>query len=127
MKIIKFEEIKAWQEARILTKEIYDITSKTLFNKDYGLKDQIRRASSSIMLNIAEGFDGGSNQQFIQFLIYAKRSCSEVQSALYISLDNDYINEQDFHILYKRTELIRKLCSGLIKYLKTNKNKLSTG
>ena len=118
MKICKFEDIKAWQEARLLTREVYKLTSITPFSKDYGLTDQIRRASSSIMLNIAEGFDGSSNKQFIQFLIHSKRSCSEVQSILYISLDNNYLNKQHFITLYEKAESIRKMCSGLIKYLK---------
>ncbi len=122
MTIKQFEDLKAWQEARNLTKTIYKITSTGLFGRDFGLRDQIRRAAVSIMLNISEGFDSGSNQSFIQFLSYSRRSCSEVQSALYISLDNGYTNENDFHDLYKQAEMTRKLIVAFINYLKTLRN-----
>lgn len=118
MKIKRFEDLNVWQEARSLIKTIYKITSFKPFARDFGLRDQIRRASASIMLNIAEGFDSGSDQSFIQFLSYSRRSCSEVQSVLYISLDNSYLNENEFKSLYDQTELIRKLIVGLIKSLK---------
>lgn len=117
MRIEKFEDLEAWKEARKLTKDIYNVTKETPFCRDFGLKDQIRRASSSIMLNIAEGFDSGSDQQFVQFLVYSKRSCSEVQSILYIALDNQYINTEKFNSFYNQATLCRKLCFGLIKYL----------
>jgi four helix bundle protein len=74
------------------------------------------------MLNISEGFDSGSNQSFIQFLSYSRRSCSEVQSALYIGIDNAYLNESDFKSLYEQTELTRKLIVAFIKYLKATRN-----
>lgn len=122
MNIKNFEDLKAWQEARVLTNKIYKITANLPFSKDYSLKDQIRRASSSVMLNIAEGFDSGYDQAFIQFLSYAKRSCSEVQSILYISLDNNYISSNDFGFLYEQANVIRKICVGLIKYLKKSKD-----
>lgn len=114
-----FEDTPAWQMARELTREIYRLTNKGLFAKDYGLKDQVRRASSSIMLNIAEGFDGGSDKHFVQFLYHAIRSCSEVKSILYICLDNEYITETDFKRHYADAQSIRKQCFGLIRYLKT--------
>lgn len=117
MKIIKFEDLFAWQESRILVNKIYRITSNIPFSKDYSLKDQIRRASTSIMFNIAEGFNGGSDQQFIQFLNYSLRSCSEVQSILYVCNDNNYIKDNDFISLYEQAKKIRMLCAGLIKYL----------
>ena len=119
--MIQFEELKSWQEARELTNKIYKITTKSPFSRDYGLKDQIRRASSSIMLNIAEGFDSGTDPQFIKFLYYAFRSCSEVQSILYICLDNQYLNKTDFEYLYEKARTIKKLCSGLIRYLNKEK------
>jgi four helix bundle protein len=122
MKIKRFEDLNVWQEARSLTKTIYKITSIRPFAGDFGLRDQIRRASASIMLNIAEGFDSGSDQYFIQFLSYSRRSCSEVQSTLYISLDNSYLNKEDFNRLYEQTELIRKLIVGFIKYLKKTRD-----
>ena len=85
MKIESFEQIEAWQLARQLTRKIYAVTSKGVFGKDLGLRDQIRRAAGSIMHNIAEGFDGGSDLEFLRFLRYAQRSCSEVQSELYVA------------------------------------------
>ena len=88
MKIRQFEEIQAWQLAHELTKKIYNLTKKQKFLNDYGLKQQIRAAAGSSMHNIAEGFDSESNAEFIRFLRYAKRSCTEVQSEFYVALDN---------------------------------------
>ena len=79
-KIKKFEEIKSWKKARTLTKEIYEVTSISSFRRDFGLKDQIRRASVSILSNIAEGFERGGDQEFIQFLAVAKGLCGEVRA-----------------------------------------------
>lgn len=117
MKFTKFEEIAAWQKARVLTSDVYKITSQKPFCQDYGLVDQIRRSSGSIMHNIAEGFDAGSNNEFIRFLRYSFRSASEVQSQLYIALDVCYINQSDFEQLYQQATEIKKIISGLIKYL----------
>ncbi len=89
MKIDRFDQIEAWQLARELTQKVYRLTSKGKFVADFGLKGQIQRASSSSMNNIAEGFDADSNTEFLRFLRYAKRSCSEVQSELYIALDHN--------------------------------------
>jgi len=110
-KIERFEDIQAWQKARELSKEIYRVT------KDFSLKDQIRRASTSIMLNIAEGFARRSTNEFKQFLYIAHGSAAEVQSALYIALDQNYISDQEFHALYKQTDAISKMRAGFIKYL----------
>ena len=91
MKIERFEDIKAWQLARELTSQAYRMTKKTRFARDYELKGQIQSAAGSSMHNIAEGFDSETNAEFIRFLRYAKRSCSEVQSELYVALDHEYI------------------------------------
>ena len=88
----KFEEIEAWRKARDLTKRIYKISRTTAFARDFGLKDQIRRASVSIMSNIAEGYDGSGTGEFIQFLATAKGSAAEVKCQLYVALDQDYID-----------------------------------
>ena len=122
MKINKFEDIQAWKEARELTKEIYALTKKLTFSRDYGLVDQIRRAAISIMANIAEGFDSNSDAQFISFLSYSQRSASELQSHLYVALDQSYILENKFNELYNRIEKIKRLIGGFIKYLKTKKD-----
>jgi len=91
MKIERFEDIDAWQLARELTRKVYDLTKKTKFTHDFGLKKQIQDAAGSSMHNIAEGFDSETNPEFIRFLRYAKRSCTEVQSELYVALDQQYI------------------------------------
>ncbi len=121
MKIEKFEDIIAWKKARVVTAKIYKTTCQSPFNRDYGLTDQIRRASSSIMHNIAEGFDAGSTAEFIRFLRYSYRSAGEVQSQLYVALDVEYISQQDFKQFYEDSAEIKKLISGFIKYLLTKK------
>jgi len=85
MKIERFEDIEAWQLARVLTRKVYGLTKKSGFAKDYGLKRQIQDAAGSSMHNIAEGFDSETNREFIRFFRYAKRSCTEVQSQLYVA------------------------------------------
>ena len=120
MKIERFEDIKAWQKARVLTHHVYDATKHDEFSRDYGLKDQITRAASSIMHNIAEGFDGGSNAEFIRFLRYAQRSASEVQSPCYVALDQHYINQATFDELYALAKEAKSLIGGFITYLNKN-------
>lgn len=117
MKIQCFEEIEAWQLARKLTRQIYQTTQQGNFLRDFGLKDQIQRASGSMMHNIAEGFDGGSNREFIKFLRYSQRSCSEVQSELYIALDQQYIAPDQFHQLYDLAAHAHSKIGALIAYL----------
>ncbi|MCC5790751.1 MAG: four helix bundle protein [Opitutales bacterium] len=117
MKIERFEDIESWQIARELTREIYSATKAGAFAKDYGLKDQITRASGSIMHNIAEGFDGGSNAEFVKFLRYAQRSATEVQSQLYVALDQSYITESQFKELYDQAAHARAKIGGFIAYL----------
>lgn len=117
MKIERFEDIEGWQMARELTKMVYEITKKGDFARDYGLKDQIQRASGSIMHNIAEGFDGGSNAEFIKFLRYSQRSCSEVQSELYVALDQKYISQEEFNGIYLLSGQTRSKIGGFIAYL----------
>ena len=121
MKIIRFEDIKAWKEARILTKMVYEITKKAAFAKDFGLKDQIRRAAISIMSNIAEGFTSHSKASFIKFLIYARGSSSEVKSQLYIALDQNYIKQEEFNKLYEQASKTARLINGFIRYLSKTK------
>jgi len=117
MKITKFEDIEGWQVARELVRNIYSITSQGAFSKDYGLLDQIRRAAGSSMHNIAEGFDGGSNTEFIRFLRYSQRSASEVQSQLYVALDQNYIDQDTFDQIYERAGSVKSKVGGFISYL----------
>jgi four helix bundle protein len=118
MKIERFEDIESWKSARKLVKGVYNLTSKKLFNKDFGLKDQIQRASVSIMANIVEGFDSKSNKAFINFLNYSFRSASEVQSLLYAALDQEYITNSEFDSLYNQCIEVKNLIGGFIRYLK---------
>lgn len=119
-KFERFEEIVAWQRARELVGEVYRATTNGKFNKDFGLRDQIRRASVSIMLNIAEGFARRTNKEFSQFLFVAHGSVAEVQSALYVAMDQKYITRETFDKLYSDCTEISRMISGLIKYLRTS-------
>ena len=103
-KVERFEDIEAWKRSRVLTKKVYDCTKQRGFDKDFGLKDQIRRASVSTMSNIAEGFERGGNQEFLQFLATAKGSSGEVRAQLYVALDQGYISQQQFNEMYKDAE-----------------------
>jgi four helix bundle protein len=100
MKIERFEEIEAWQLARELTRKVYALTRKTDFSRDFGLKGQMQKAAGSSMNNIAEGFDSDTISEFIRFLRYSKRSCSEVQSELYVVMDQQYITDSEFQDVY---------------------------
>jgi four helix bundle protein len=115
--IEKFEDLEVWQKARELSKNIYLITSKELFAKDFELKNQIRRSGGSVMDNIAEGFERGGRGEFIQFLAIAKGSAGEVRSQLYRALDQQYINQETFNELYQSSNNIGKMISRLISYL----------
>ena len=120
MKIIKFEDLDCWQESRALTEDIYKITSNRLFKKDFGLVDQARRAATSIIANIAEGFSRQGDREFTQFLFISKASASELQSHLYVALDQGYIDQEYFQSLYSQLEIIHKRISNLIRYLKSS-------
>lgn len=118
MKIKRFEEIKAWQEARGLVKMIYQATkAKRPFWNDYKFKEQITSAAVSVMSNIAEGFSRHTKKEFVQFLFIAKGSCAEVQSQLYVALDQGYISENNFKEFYIKAEEVARILSGFITYL----------
>ena len=126
MKIERFEEIEAWQEARKLVTLVYDaINNNDRFRKDYRLVGQIQGASVSAMSNIAEGFSRKSNKEFMQFLFISKSSAAEVQSQLYVALDQAYITQELFEKIYAQAETVAKMNSGFIKYLKSQPNKLN--
>jgi four helix bundle protein len=116
-KIERFEDIEAWKRSRLLTKKIYDCTKQRGFEKDFALKDQIRRSTVSTMSNIAEGFERGGNQEFLQFLATAKGSSGEVRSQLYAALDQGYITQQQFNEMYRDAESISKMVGGFMTYL----------
>jgi len=115
----KFEDLVVWQKARVLTNEIYKITKKPEFSKDLGLKDQIQRASVSIMSNIAEGFERGSKEEFIQFLYISRGSCGEVRTQLYVAKDQNYITDEEFQKLQKLAVEVSRLIYHLIESVKT--------
>jgi len=94
--IKRFEDIEAWLLAREMVRDIYDLSCEGVFAKDFGLRDQIRRAAVAIMSNIAEGFERGGNKEFVNFLSIAKGSCGEVRSQLYVAFDQGYIDKQQF-------------------------------
>ena len=108
--------------ARELTKLFYTVAMRGAFAKDFGLRDQITRAAGSIMHNIAEGFDGGTNAEFIKFLRYSQRSCSEVQSHLYVALDQSYISQDEFNSIYDQAAKAHAKVGGFIRYLMNNPN-----
>lgn len=117
-RVESFEDLNVYRQARELTNKIYEITRQGSFSKDYGLVDQIRRASVSIMSNIAEGFERGTNTEFSQFLFIAKGSCGEVRAQLSIAFDQQYIDENIHNNLVDRCRRISGMLSNLITYLK---------
>ncbi|NUQ86655.1 MAG: four helix bundle protein [Anaerolineales bacterium] len=122
-KIERFEDIRAWQMARELANLIYDLTDQGEFARDFKLRDQIRDAAGSIMHNIAEGFDDGSDGEFIHFLKYSRRSDSEVQSELYLALDRGYITKPQFQNAYDRCTEAKKSINAFIAYLRKSRKK----
>ena len=118
MAVKYFEDLEVWKEARRLTQQVYQATEDTRFSKDFGLRDQIRRASVSVMSNIAEGFERGGNQEFMQFLYIAKGSCGEVRSQLYMALDQGYVSKEHFVQMFNSFKKLSGMISNLIDYLK---------
>jgi len=112
-KIERFEDLIAWQKARVLTKQIYSITSNGAFAKDFGLRNQIRDASVSIMSNLAEGFERASRAEFHRFVVISKGSCAEVRSQLYVALDVEYITQKQFDHFYSMTTELSRILGGL--------------
>ncbi len=113
-----FEEIDAWQKARTLARLVYSATSSGPFSKDFGLRDQIRRAAVSVMSNIAEGFERDGTGEFVHFLSIAKGSIGEIQSHLFVALDQGYLSENEFQGLRNTTSEIGRLIAGLMNYLR---------
>ena len=120
-KVERFEDLIAWQKSRELTRKIYQTTEQEKFAKDYGLKNQIQRASVSVMSNIAEGFDRFRPNEFHQFLSIAKGSCAEVRSQLYIAFDIGYLQENEFYELKSKAEEVSKIINGLRSYIERQK------
>lgn len=117
-KITRFEDLQSWQKARVLANVIYDLTAYQGFSKDFPLRDQIRGAAGSVMHNIAEGFDAGSDAEFVRFLKYARRSASEVQSQLYLAMDRKYVRDGEREKAHELATEAKKLINGMIGYLR---------
>jgi four helix bundle protein len=122
-KIERFEDIDAWQKGRELTKIIYKITAQGDIAKDFALKNQLRRASISIMANIAEGFEREGNKEFRQFLATSKGSVGELKSHLYVALDAGAMSQQDFNQLMALADETSRLIAGFLRYLKDSDHK----
>lgn len=120
MRIDRFEDIESWKEARLLVGNIYEFLTCC---KDYGFRDQVQRAAVSIMSNIAEGFDRSSNREFIQFLVIARGSVSEVKSLAYAGLDIGYLDAAAFETITTRCTKLINLLNGFIRFLKTSERK----
>ena len=114
----RFEELDVWKLSRKFAESVYRITSIDPFARDFGLRDQLRRSSGSIMDNIAEGFERDGKKEFIQFLYIAKASCGESRSQLYRAKDANYLEDGEFELLKKEAEFISTSLSNFIKYLK---------
>jgi four helix bundle protein len=118
MTIQNFEDLEIWKEARCLTREIYKLSKAANLSKDYGLRDQMRRAAVSIMSNIAEGFERGGNQEFIQFLYIAKASCGELRSELYVAVDQEYVDQKTASAVLLSLRRLAVMIKHLIDHLK---------
>ena len=116
--IYRFEDLDAWKIARELTRDVYQITRADEFSRDFGLKNQIRKASVSVMSNIAEGFERDGNREFCNFLSIGKGSAGEVRSQLYVALDQDYITRSEFDHIYLKAQESGRVIAGLSNYLK---------
>jgi four helix bundle protein len=113
----RLDEIEAWQKARQLAKEVYRISNEGPFARDFSLRDQIRRAAVSVMSNITEGFGRGGTKEFIQFLSVARGSISELESQLYVALDQQHISQSTFDQLTGLADETGRMIGGLIRYL----------
>jgi four helix bundle protein len=118
MSIKYFEDLEIWKIAREFTNKIYRITSNGRFSRDFGLADHIRRASVSVMSNIAEGFERGGNQEFVQFLSIAKGSSGEVRAQLYVAMDQNYITKKDAETLIDDFRKLSIMINNFMEYLK---------
>jgi len=124
MKIRKFEELEIWKLSLKITKEIYDLTSKKEFSKDFSLRDQVRKAIISVSSNIVEGFEKNNNNEFIRFLKISKGSVGEVRNQLYIALAVGYTTKEEFKKLNEELESLAGQIGGFVQYLeKKRKNK----
>lgn len=124
MKLTRFEDLDCWKEARQLTRQVYEaVHQNPNWQRDIRLGSQIQSAAGSVMANIAEGFVRRSNKEFKQYLFIAMSSSAEVQSHLYIAVDQGYLSKDSFESIYVQADKTAKIISGLIKYLRTKQTK----
>ncbi len=116
----QFEDLGVWQDARELVRAIYAVSKQRAFSRDFGLRDQIRRAAVSAMSNIAEGFERGSRKEFVQFLNIAKGSAGEVRAQLYAALDQEYMSEAEFNSLRDSATVLSRRLATFIRYLESH-------
>jgi len=116
--ITRFEDIQAWQTARVLTQALYRLSNQGSFARDFGLRDQMRRAAVSILSNVAEGFESQTQAQFIRYLGFAKASAGELRAQLYVALDAGYLDRRQFDQLYDQADKCSRQLSNFIAYLK---------
>jgi len=121
IKIKRFEELIVWRRARELTKEVYALSGKGPFSRDFGLKDQLRRAAVSVMANIAEGFERGGRAEFHQFLSIGKASCAELRSGLYVALDAGYLSKAEFAKLVGCAEEVGRMLGRMRRSVDTQR------
>lgn len=119
----RFEELELWICAKNFAVSVYKITDEGSFKKDFGLKDQLRRASVSVVSNIAEGYERNGNKEFVQFLSMAKGSAGEIRAQLYIVKDLNYITNNEFEVLIENITQISKMLSGFMNYIKQSELK----
>jgi four helix bundle protein len=120
LKIEKFEQVDSWKEARLLVSDIYSLLSEC---RDFGYKGQMQRAAVSVMSNIAEGFDRGSNREFVQFLVISRGSVSEVKSLAYAGLDVGHLDVKSFEMIMARCIKLTNVLNGFIRFLKASSRK----
>ena len=124
MKLTRFEDLDCWKEARHLTRQVYEVIEQSsAWRRDARLCSQIKSAAGSVMGNIAEGFVRRSNKEFLQFLFIAMSSAAEVQSHLYIAVDQGYLSKDAFESIYAQADRTGRIISGLVKYLRTKQTK----
>ena len=117
MKVEQFEDLKCWQESRILVRMVYEIAEKGKLKNDFDTKSQIKRAALSVMNNIAEGFGRYHNKEFIRFLDISQSSCSEVKSILYVLEDLNYFDHSEIKLIHEQSDKTRNMTLALIRYL----------
>lgn len=118
----RFEDLDVWQRARDLTNLVYKHSIDGAFSRDFGLRDQMRRAAVSIMSNIAEGFESQTQIMFIKYLAYAKGSAGELRTQLYIAKDQGYLSEKEFETMFSLAEICSKQLARFIQYLESQPN-----